>query len=276
MSSINAATAATVATVNRPQNSALLVTNDLANTDKQVSVVAAPAAAIFNYDALPAHDTDLLRESAERIRANVRRTTAAILEIGRDLLKAKERLDHGQFSAWVDAECGFGVRSAERYITAAKLAEGKNDTVSLLPLATVYRLAAKSTPPAVIEAVISRVEAGEVLSYTVVKEMIHAGKPEQRPAKRDKKRHEGERGRDQETPGQPGEYLLGPSHTCRRIQQAIWALAGQPSASEVCRYLEQEADLALLIDERLEPALLWLQELANARRAAQDAREAAP
>jgi hypothetical protein len=253
---------------------------DFANSpslpDKQVSVIAAPATAIFDYGALPAQDADQLRERAALIRANVRNTTAAVIEIGRDLLDAKERLDQGRFCQWIEAECGFGIRSAQNYMRAAELADERGATVALLPPAAIYRLAAKTTPAAAVQAVISRVEAGEVLSNTVVKEMIDAGKPEQRPAKRDKKRHEGERSRDQEKPGQPGEYLRGPSHTCRRIQQAIWALAGQVSAATVCRYMEQEADLALLIDERLEPALLWLQELANARRAAQDAREAAP
>jgi hypothetical protein len=271
MAFINTARPATAGTVNRPQGSIQLagwnaLQNNPSLPDKQVSVLAEPVTAVFDYTGVAVGDAEQLRAHATRIRANIRSTTAAILAIGVDLIAAKQRLDHGQFSAWVEAECGFAVRSAERYIAAAKLAEGKNDTVSLLPPATVYALAAKSTPPEVIEAVISRVEAGEVLSNTVVKEMIDAGKPEQRPEQREKKRNKGERGRHRETPGR------GPAHICRRVQQAIRDLAGLPPAAEVCRYFEQDMDLAFVIDERLSEALLWVQEFAAARKTVQAAR----
>src|ERR1051325_9428718 len=44
-----------------------------------------------------------LREGALRIRE---RLSASVIEVGADLLKVKAQLGHGQFVAWVEAECG--------------------------------------------------------------------------------------------------------------------------------------------------------------------------
>ena len=83
---------------------------------------------------------------AERIRQRIRRTTADIIETGRDLRLVKERLDHGQFVTWINSEFGMSSRSAQRFMVASEWAEDKSDTVSHLPPNTLYTLSAKSTP----------------------------------------------------------------------------------------------------------------------------------
>src|SRR5689334_10033604 len=77
---------------------------------------------------------------AERIRANMRKTTTAILEIGRDLLQAREIVDHGAFREWVETSTGLTIRTAQNYMSAAAFAAGKSELVSLLPPSTVYAL----------------------------------------------------------------------------------------------------------------------------------------
>jgi hypothetical protein len=46
---------------------------------------------------------------------------AEILLIGTDLIEVKQRLGHGRFIAWVEAECPFSYRTAHRYMAVARL-----------------------------------------------------------------------------------------------------------------------------------------------------------
>jgi hypothetical protein len=58
---------------------------------------------------------------------------------------------------------------------AARLC-GKNDNVSLLPLVTVYRLAAPSVPPEIVETVTTKAASGEIVPDSTVKKMIEAAR----------------------------------------------------------------------------------------------------
>ena len=64
----------------------------------------------------------------------------------------------------MQAECGFGLRTAENYIRAPRFAWGKTKCVSFLNPATVYRLPAKSAPPEIVQTVLDRAAKGEVIS----------------------------------------------------------------------------------------------------------------
>jgi hypothetical protein len=115
----------------------------------------------FDYDALPALLRSELRAEAASIRVQVKMTGLTIIKVGAALIAVKGgKPQHGQFSTWVELECGFKLRTAENYIRFAEFAEGKNETVSLLPPAAVYKLASKSTPPALVQEIMSRVESG--------------------------------------------------------------------------------------------------------------------
>ena len=115
---------------------------------------------------------DRLRGQGERIRAKVRASTAAIIEIGRDLKAVKEHLPHGQFSAWVEAECGFTVRAAENYIRAADFAAGKNEIVSFLPATTLYAISAKSAAPDVVREVLVQAANGVLVPEREVADLL--------------------------------------------------------------------------------------------------------
>ena len=143
----------------------------------------------FDYTAVePAVAADL-RAQAKRIRGRIRKTVD-IIEIGHDLAAAKKHIvRHGDFIRWVEAEVGIEARSAQRYMAAAQLYD-KNDIVSFLPPATVYRLAAKSTPAPVIEAVVAKAAAGEIVPDVAVKEMIADAKYEQQQTEAPTRREE--------------------------------------------------------------------------------------
>jgi len=128
--------------------------------EQPVSVIpSAPLQApAFDYDTVGTNVARDLQHTARRIR---QRVVASIIETGSDLLVARERLEHGQFIAWVEAECELSPRTAQRMMAAAEWAKGKNDTVSHLPPTVIYALSASSTPPEIYDAALAKIEAGE-------------------------------------------------------------------------------------------------------------------
>jgi hypothetical protein len=102
-----------------------------------------------------------LRELAEEVRNLSKSSTASIIGIGKALLEAKEHLKHGQFSKWVQIECGFTTRTGQNYMRAAELAR-ENDIVALLSPAALYRLAAPKIPKHVVTRVIEMLQQGLV------------------------------------------------------------------------------------------------------------------
>ena len=145
-----------------------------------VSTDLTTAAAITPYD-YTQHTPDIaerLRKQADRIRQKLRSTVSAIIHIGRDLIAAQEHLQRGQFCTWVERECGFTVRSAQNYMRAAEFAEDKNEIISHLSPTVIYALAAKSTPTEIVNDVVARVEAGEVIAETTIKTMLEDARSE--------------------------------------------------------------------------------------------------
>jgi len=116
----------------------------------------------FDYSAFDRQTAAALRSIAEKIRT-IR--SAAIFAIGAELIKAKAelkaKLGHGKFGQWLDAEFGMTERTAQRYMQAADTLGRKSDTVSVLPPAAIYKLTARSTPLAVRNEIVQRIEAGE-------------------------------------------------------------------------------------------------------------------
>lgn len=111
--------------------------------------------ASFDYDALPSETAQELRLSAERIRLRLKRTAEDIIAIGQDLRDAKDRLSHGQFGPWLDAEFGMTDRTALNFMNVANRFGGKSETVSDLPIRALYLLAAPSTSDEIVAAVTS-------------------------------------------------------------------------------------------------------------------------
>lgn len=128
--------------------------------------------AAFDYAALPVDLADEARQTAGRIRLRHQQHVAAIIETGRDLLSIKDRLGHGNFGPWLEAEFGWNERTARRYMMAATEFGDKTDIVSDLPPTALYKLAAPSTPEPIREEVIQRLEAGERLGLKEVEDRL--------------------------------------------------------------------------------------------------------
>jgi hypothetical protein len=110
-----------------------------------------------------------------------------VIEIGRDLRAVQQQLkDSRQFCDWVTAECGFSLSSAYNYIDASKLAD-KLPTVGNLNPRTLYALARKSTPLAIVDQVINRSSNGDVVPFVDVKRMLDTAREHKREADRKEK-----------------------------------------------------------------------------------------
>jgi hypothetical protein len=129
-------------------------------------------------------DYSFLAPQAAEIRGLESTSTLTLIRMGNLLQFAKDRLDHGQFEDWIERETPISVRTAQRHMAAAKLAD-KNDSVSLLPPSTVRMLAAKATPPEIVESVLAHAASGNILSESTVKGMISDDRDAKRHAKRE-------------------------------------------------------------------------------------------
>ncbi len=93
-----------------------------------------------------------LAEIADRIRHALHNN---LIEIGDLLLQAKAQLDHGKFQTWAMDELGIRPRSAQNYMNAAAFVKDKSATIAHLPPATLYKIAAPSAPPEIVEKVLA-------------------------------------------------------------------------------------------------------------------------
>jgi hypothetical protein len=119
-----------------------------------------------------------LAKVAQEIRTLITRTTSDIISVGNKLRAVSERLEHGEFGKWIDAEFSMTQRTAQNYMRAAEWAADKHETISHLPPATVYLLAAPSTPAAASEDVINRLGRGERLVHAEINRLVRKAKDE--------------------------------------------------------------------------------------------------
>jgi polyhydroxyalkanoate synthesis regulator phasin len=113
---------------------------------------------------------------AEETRGLLKRTAQHILAIGRNLHEVKERLPHGQFLAWLQAEFAMSERQARNFMHVAARFGTKPEVLADLSLTVIYALAAPSTSQAVLEQVESK-----QISPTL--EAIRAAKEAERQAR---------------------------------------------------------------------------------------------
>jgi len=125
----------------------------------------------FDYGALSPSAARFLQEQAREI---IRTSANSVIQIGRDLIAAKHYLDHGVFLRWVEAEIGMRPRTAQAYMQVANWVSGKSATVAHLPPSVLYLLSAARTPEQYIYDILKRIEAGENVALTVVRDELKA------------------------------------------------------------------------------------------------------
>jgi hypothetical protein len=111
------------------------------------------------------------REIPAKFRDWQRRTAAAVIDVGADLLKVKDELGYGRFTQWLKTVFPGDRRTAQRFMQVAeRIPKSKSDTVSLLPLGLLYTLTADSMPQEIIDEVIADLESG--ITLEVIRDKI--------------------------------------------------------------------------------------------------------
>ena len=137
----------------------------------------------FDYGQLDRDAAEVVRAAAAEISERKLEVGAGIIAIGNELLKAKAKLQHGLWQAWLEIECDMHIRSAQRFMRAAKSLSDKSDIVSFLPPSTIYDLAAPSIPEEARASIIEKIETGELRAAYRVDKAIDVAKSEARKAK---------------------------------------------------------------------------------------------
>lgn len=124
----------------------------------------------FDYSTLDKATASEARALAERVRSFERRAGREMVDLGGALLRMKDRLGHGRFLPWLQAEFGGKVRTAQRYMEMHEAFGSKYDTVSYLPPTTLQVLA--SAPNSAREEIVAEIEAGKQVPPAIVKSRV--------------------------------------------------------------------------------------------------------
>ena len=124
----------------------------------------------FDYSSLDDDSRQFIQQQTGEIRGLMKRTAQGIVEIGQKLIEVKEKLGHGRFLGWLQAEFAWTDETARRFMNVAQEIGQIPQVVDFAPSA-LYILAAPSTPKTAREEAIARAEAGEPITYTTAKEI---------------------------------------------------------------------------------------------------------
>ena len=117
----------------------------------------------------------MARAAAAEIRASLGRDIEEAVKAGKRLIEVKAALPHGEFGKWLAAEFGMSERSARNYMSAAEtLGFANRQPLQILPMRSVYLLAAHSTPSAAREQVLRDLGEGKQLTEADVNQVVKA------------------------------------------------------------------------------------------------------
>jgi len=136
----------------------------------------------FDYSQMKLSDAHKLHDAAVCIRG---RESRSLIEDGRDFIRIKDLLPHGDWTNWIDREglC-YNVKSVQRAMSVARLCEGRSKHLEGLPATCLYDLAPKSVPDAVKDAVSAEADRlGKTPDTQWVWQQIHAAEAEREAKK---------------------------------------------------------------------------------------------
>lgn len=134
----------------------------------------------FDYDSLPKKDFRFIKQTTREVHLLLERFTGNIIAIGQKLVEMKARLGHGHCRAWLETHWPLDVSLANRWMNVARKC-GQFPHLKI-PRSTLYLLAADSTPDALREEFVRRVEAGEPFpTHAELRAGLKAGIKSRRP-----------------------------------------------------------------------------------------------
>lgn len=124
---------------------------------------------VFDYTNLDVETSQFLRQQTGEIQALVKRTAQDIIEIGQKLNAVKEKLKHGHFTDWIEAEFHWSYPTAARFMQVADRLGDQIYQIDKFAPSAMYELAAPSTPKLALEEAIAIAASGESVTYSKAK-----------------------------------------------------------------------------------------------------------
>lgn len=134
----------------------------------------------FAYDGLDDLTRAAVQQATAAIHERLQRTATDLIAIGERLLAVRERLPHGQFGPWLDAEFGWSEGHARKLMQVARAFADQTDHRDRFAPTALYLLAAPGAPEEARAEALARAEAGEPITPAVARAMIarYAAAPE--------------------------------------------------------------------------------------------------
>lgn len=131
----------------------------------------------FAYSDLTPDTRTIVEAATDRLHTLERKTGEQIIEMGRELIRVKAALDHGQFGSWIDAEFGWSRDTAQRFMNVAQVFGGREmPHGAVFQAKALYALASSNTPQIIRDEFIAKAEAGERVTHKDVKERVNRSK----------------------------------------------------------------------------------------------------
>ena len=97
-----------------------------------------------------------MKERELLIRETAKRTAQAIIDIGKWLTEAKERLGHSNWLPWLKGSFGWTIRTAQNFMAVYNNFKNENFSHLEIDVSALYLIAAPATPAPVVQEVIKR------------------------------------------------------------------------------------------------------------------------
>ncbi|MCP4352615.1 MAG: DUF3102 domain-containing protein [Desulfobacterales bacterium] len=128
------------------------------------------------YSDLNGESGHFAKEKAVEIKLLLRQTAQCIIEIGKNLILVKDKLDHGHWLPWLNKEFGWSDKSARNFMDVSR----RFNSVDLVDLdigkSALYLLASNSTPDSAVEEALELAESGEKITVQKAKKIIKKNK----------------------------------------------------------------------------------------------------
>lgn len=127
---------------------------------------------LFDYNALDSETRIVVQQRTSEIKTLMRRTAQDIIDIGAKLIDVKQRLGHGRFGGWLNAEFGWSESAALKMMQVTGAFKSVNFTDLNFGASALYLLAAPSTPDEARAEALERAAAGETITHTIGREIV--------------------------------------------------------------------------------------------------------
>lgn len=130
----------------------------------------------FSYNTLDDETRFLVGQRASEIKNLIHRSAQDIFDIGQKLIEVKEKLGHGRFGLWLNAEFNWSESAARKFMQVSRQFKTVKFTDLNIATSALYLLASNSTSFAARQEALKLAEQGKIIDYSEAKSIIAQNK----------------------------------------------------------------------------------------------------